>query len=77
MFTGLPAVAVLAATMLLFTTGGTVAVPPGYRSLLFIVTLTVGLFPPAVLVAFILRMATVTRRTVTTLPFRAPAQEYH
>ncbi|WP_135364956.1 hypothetical protein [Halosimplex halophilum] len=74
-YTGLPSIVAVAAALFLFTTRDGATVPPQFLPVLVAATVAVGLLPLAVLFAFILRTATVTRRTAATLPFTAPAQE--
>ena len=76
LYTGLPAEAVLIATLFVLTvpTGqpAAVSVP---LDVLVPVTITVGLVPLAVLGSFFWRTATVTNLTAATLPFTTPEQE--
>lgn len=75
LYAGLPAEAITIAALLFLT------IPPSNPESvvdlrLFVpVTLTIGLVPLAILGAFILRTATVTRLTAATLPFTTPEQE--
>ncbi|WP_327050629.1 hypothetical protein [Halomicrococcus gelatinilyticus] len=45
------------------------------RDVLLPVALTVGLLPLVILFSFIVRIATVTERTVATIPFTTPEPE--
>ncbi|SFG11137.1 hypothetical protein SAMN04488063_1453 [Halopelagius inordinatus] len=74
-YAGLPSVAVVAVSLLLFTAAGGTSVSPPYERLLIPATVTVGLVPLSVLFAYILRIATVTQRTAATVPFTTPEQE--
>jgi hypothetical protein len=74
-YTGLPSVAVVAATLLVFTTPDGTAVPRWLLPVLVAAVITVGLVPLAVLASFILRTATVSQRTAAIIPFTAPVQE--
>lgn len=74
-YVGLPAVAVVVATLLLLTARGGASVPRPSLAVIVPATITVGLVPLCVLFAFILRTATVTRRTAAVIPFTAPTQE--
>lgn len=75
LYTGLPAVAISIASLLILTVPlsepDTVT---NFQSLLP-VTLTIGLLPLAILCSFFLRTATVTKLTAATLPFTTPEQE--
>jgi len=75
-YTGLPAVAVAIAMLLVLTvpTGqpAAVPVPLGFA---VPVTLAIGLVPLSVLASFFWRTATVTNLTAATLPFTTPEQE--
>lgn len=75
MYAGIPAEAVSAVALLAFTAGGGGTFPTENARLLVPVAATVGFLPLALLVAFILRTATVTQRTAATLPFTTPEQE--
>lgn len=75
MYAGIPAEAFSAAALLAFTAGGAGTLPMDNASLWIPVVATVGFVPLALLVAFILRTATVAQRTATTLPFTTPEQE--
>lgn len=75
LYTGLPAVAVATATLLVLTVP---ASDPGVvpaLPLVLPVTLTIGLLPLAILASFFLRAATITKLTAATLPFTTPEQE--
>lgn len=75
MYAGVPAEALSAVALLAFTAGGGETFPMENVRLLVPVAATVGFLPLALLVAFILRTATVTQRTAATLPFTTPEQE--
>lgn len=74
-YSGLPSVGIVAATFFLFTTPGRAAVSPIVLRLLIPAVVTTGLFPLCVLFSFILRTATVARRTAAVVPFTSPIQE--
>jgi len=74
-YTGLPSVTVVAAALLLFTAPGQAHLPEPVVTLLVQAVVTVGLFPLTVLFAYILRTATVARRTAAVIPFTVPTQE--
>lgn len=74
-YVGLPAVVLVGTTLFLFTGASGPAVPRSVVPLLVPAAITVGLLPLVVLFAFILRVATVTRRTAAILPFTSPIQE--
>jgi len=74
-YTGLPSVTVVAAALLLFTAPGQAHLPEPVVTLLVPAVVTVGLFPLTVLFAYILRTATVARRTAAVIPFTVPTQE--
>lgn len=74
-YTGLPAVVVVAATLLVFTESSEPPLARPVLTVLFPAVVTVGLFPLTVLFAYILRTATVARRTAAIIPFTAPSQE--
>ncbi|USZ69847.1 hypothetical protein NGM10_15695 (plasmid) [Halorussus salilacus] len=75
MYAGVPAEAFSAAALLSFTAGGSGTLPTENANLWIPVVATVGFAPLALLVAFILRTATVAQRTAATLPFTTPEQE--
>ncbi|MEA1932612.1 hypothetical protein [Halohasta litorea] len=76
LYTGVPAEAVLIATLLVLTVPADrpadIPVPP---ETLVPLTITIGLVPLAVLGSFFWRTATVTSLTAATLPFTTPEQE--
>lgn len=74
-YTGIPAVTVVATSLLVFTDPGGTSVSQSTLTVLIPLVVTVGLFPLAVLFAYILRTATVARRTAAIIPFTAPSQE--
>lgn len=74
-YTGLPSIAIVAMTLFVFTTSSGTAVPYPIMTILLPVVITIGLFPLTVLFSFILRTATVARRTAAIIPFTAPTQE--
>ncbi|WP_232687257.1 hypothetical protein [Halobacterium zhouii] len=74
-YVGIPALFVVVSTLLAFTASSTAIVPRPYLDLLVSVTITVGLLPLITLFAYILRTATVARRTAAKIPFTAPTQE--
>lgn len=74
-YTGLPSVAIVAVTFFVFTTIGGTTVSSTLMPLLVSAVITIGLLPLTVLFSFILRTATVARRTAAVVPFTAPAQE--
>lgn len=74
-YTGLPSIAVVAATLFLFTGSNGPTIPGSLLPLVVPAAVTVGLLPLAVLFSFILRTATVIHRTAAIIPFTTPAQE--
>ncbi|MFC6825799.1 hypothetical protein [Halopelagius fulvigenes] len=74
-YVGLPAVAGVASGLFLFTASSGASVPSFVVPLLVPAVVTVGLAPLSVLFAYILRIATVTKRTAATIPFTTPEQE--
>ena len=75
LYAGLPAGAVAAAMLLLLIVPIAQFKLLRYPRVLVPITLAAGLVPLAVLSSFILRAATVTRRTAATVPFTAPERE--
>ena len=76
MYAGIPAEALSAVALLALTAGGGGGTFPMENARLLVpVAATVGFLPLALLIAFILRTATVTQRTAATLPFTTPEQE--
>lgn len=75
-YTGLPSIAIVATTLYVFTTPSGTGLPDSVMPILLPVVMTIGLFPLTVLFSFILRTATVARRTAAIIPFTAPAQEH-
>lgn len=74
-YTGIVSISTLAATFMLFTGGGEATVPRGVLHVLVPAVVAVGLVPLAVLFSYIVRTATVTRRTAAIIPFTTPTQE--
>lgn len=74
-YVGLPAVTVVIVTLLAFTAGSGTSVPYPYLDLVISATITAGLLPLITLFVFILRTATVARRTAAMVPFTVPLQE--
>lgn len=74
-YAGLPSVATLVGALFLFTAGSGASISPPVLQFVIPAAVTVGLLPLAVLFSFILRTATVAKRTSATLPFTVPAQE--
>ncbi|GAB3670184.1 hypothetical protein GCM10028856_19590 [Halopiger thermotolerans] len=71
---GLPALAVVVAGLLLFTASTGASVPQSALPVFLPAIVAIGFVPLAVLCAFVVRIATVSRQTAAMLPFRAPAQ---
>lgn len=76
LYTGLLSVSAISATLLLFTGPGGTTVGRGVLEYLVPAVVTVGLFPLVLLFTYILRTATVTRRTAAIVPFTTPTQEH-
>jgi len=74
-YVGLVSVPVVVSGLLLLTDASGASVPTRYLPVLVPGMLTVGLTPLALLFAFIVRVATVTQRTVSTIPFTTSSQE--
>lgn len=74
-YAGFPSITAVVVAVLLFTANDGAAVPSQYAPLIVSCGITAGLVPLIVLFTFILRTATVTRRTAATVPFTVPAQE--
>ena len=74
-YTGLPSVTIVAASLLIFTDPGGTSVTETTLTVVIPLVVTIGLFPLTVLFAYILRTATVARRTAAIIPFTAPSQE--
>lgn len=74
-YAGLPTVAVVSVTLFVFTSSGGVSVPSTSLPLLVSIVITIGFLPLTILFSFILRTATVARRTAAIVPFTASAQE--
>ena len=75
LFAGLPAEAIAITALLLLTVPSSDPLAVDYVRLLVPVTLTVAVVPLTVLTSFVVRTATVNRRTAATVPFTAPEQE--
>lgn len=75
-YTGLPSVVIVATSLFVFTASNETALSDSVMTVLIPVVMTIGLFPLTVLFSFILRTATVARRTTAIIPFTAPAQEH-
>lgn len=75
LITGLPAEGVAIVSLLLMSVGSGDPTAVDHLRLLVPVTITLALTPLAVLASFIIRTATVNRRTAATIPFTAPEQE--
>jgi hypothetical protein len=73
--TGLPAEGVAIVSLLWMSVGSGDPAAVSNLRLLVPVTITIALTPLAVLASFIVRTATVNRRTAATIPFTAPEQE--
>lgn len=69
-YVGLGSLVAVTAGLLVLTASTGASVSGSTLSLVVAVTITAGLVPISVLFAFMLRIATVTRRTVATIPFR-------
>lgn len=74
-YTGLPSLAILVTTLFLLTVPVGATIPTPLTEILLPTTLTIGFLPLVVLFSFILRSATVTRRTAATFPFTTSMQE--
>lgn len=74
-YVGIPAVAALAGGLFLFTAPGGASIPRPQLALLLPAIVGLGFLPLAVLFAYILRIATVARRTAAVLPFTTPTQD--
>lgn len=74
-YVGIPSITAVATAFFLFTTDAGTSLPHRYLTALSPTIITIGLFPLCLLFAFIVRTATVTRRTAATIPFTAPEQE--
>lgn len=74
-YTGLPAIAALTVTFFAFTTPGGTTVSSTSLPLFVSAVITIGLLPLTVLFSYILRTATVARRTAAVVPFTVPTQE--
>lgn len=74
-YVGLVSLGLVSAGMMLFTGSNTVPMLRPYVPILVPVIIVIGLLPISLLFVFILRAATVTKRTAATLPFTTPKQE--
>ena len=74
-YSGLPSIGIVAATFFAFTAPGGASVHPAVLRLLIPIVVTIGLVPLSILFSFILRSATVARRTAAVVPFTTPEQE--
>ncbi|WP_101294507.1 hypothetical protein [Halegenticoccus soli] len=75
-YAGLPAEAIAAIALLLFTASAGTVLPWFGLQIFATVAFVVAFLPLLVLSAFILRTATVTQRTAATIPFTTPEQEH-
>lgn len=75
LYAGVPAVGTAIAALFVLTAATGPPFGRAVRSVLFPVTVAVGVFPLALLFAYILRTATVTERTAAIMPFTTPEQE--
>ncbi|PGF14763.1 hypothetical protein CP556_00595 [Natrinema sp. CBA1119] len=75
LYAGVPAVGTAIATLFVMTVAAGPPFGEPVRVVLFPVTVAVGVFPLALLFAYILRTATVTERTAAITPFTTPEQE--
>lgn len=75
-YVGLVSLALVSAGMMLFTGPNTIPLLRPYVPLLVPVIIVVGILPISLLFVYILRAATVTKRTAATLPFTSPSQEH-
>lgn len=75
LYTGTPAVVVAILMMHQFAASTQAVLDPTTLSTLVPIALTVGVAPLAVLFAFVLRVSTVSQRTVAITPFTTPIQE--
>ncbi|MFC7155921.1 hypothetical protein ACFQPA_10690 [Halomarina halobia] len=74
LYAGIPAEVVAVGVLLAFTTPPD-ATTTASLDVVLPLAVTIGFAPLAILVSFILRTATVTQRTVATVPFTTPEQE--
>lgn len=75
LYVGIGSVAVLTAVLVVLTAPAGPRGLPGFPALFISAIITVGFLPLALLFAYILRVTTITKRTVATLPFTSPSQE--
>ena len=75
LYAGIPAEIVTAAALLSLSEPPGATVLTRHTPVMMITVVTVGFLPLALLFAYILRIATVTQRTVATTPFTTPEQE--
>jgi hypothetical protein len=75
LYTGTPAVVVAILMMHQFAASTQAILDPTTLSTLVPIALTIGVAPLAVLFAFVLRVSTVSQRTVAITPFTTPVQE--
>lgn len=74
-YSGIPAVGVSAAALFVLTTPSDPAFAARTQQVVFPLAVAIGVFPLALLFAYILRTATVTERTAAITPFTTPEQE--
>ena len=74
-YAGIPAIGVAAAGLFVLTTPAYPAFSVETQHVVFPLAVAVGVFPLALLFAYILRTATVTERTAAITPFTTPEQE--
>lgn len=74
-YVGLPSIAIVATGLYLFTASAGASVSRSTLSVVLPAITTVGLVPLVTLFAFVVRIATVTQRTVATIPFTTPNEE--
>lgn len=74
-FVGLTSLLVVTIGLLLLTAPGGASIPKPYLPQLVSVVITAGLAPISLLFAYVLRLATVSKRTAAILPFTTPAHE--
>lgn len=75
-YVGVASITVVALHLLALTADAGVALPDPYLTVAVPVVTTVGLLPISLLLSYIVRTATVTKRTAATIPFTTPAQEH-
>lgn len=72
LYIGLPVLVATLVLMLMFTTPTPVPISQGFLSIVIPLVVTIGLAPIVLLAAYILRLATVARRTASMYPFTTP-----